>query len=279
MGAPGEAGEAGLVSVLLSTRNRAASLGVAMQSVLDQEGVDLELIVVNDGSTDATAAVLAAHGDDSRVRVFHQEESRGLPASLNRAAKEARGALLARVDDDDRWIRRDKLLLQRAAFEASPDLVLLGTGYRDEAQRAIRNPLRDADIRKQMLFRCPFCHPSVVMRASAFHAVGGYDEAMTYGEDWELWLRLGTTGRLGNLGELCVEKAGGQKTLSAQNFDRQLHLAVSLAGTHRDSYPGASRALGMHRFSRWFFDRFPLGGAVHRALSRAYRGVFSLERD
>ncbi len=266
------------VSVLLSTRNRADSLAAAVESVLSQEGVSLELIIVDDGSTDRTPQVLEGWARDSRVRVLRNAESRGLPAALNRAAHEAQGAFLARIDDDDRWVRQDKLARQLAAFDGSPELVLLGTGYLDEQDREIRNPSEDAAIREQMLFRCPFCHPSVMMRADAFHAVGGYDESLDYGEDWELWLRLGGEGLLGNLDLLAVSKAGGTETLSAKNFQRQLHLAVDLAEAHRSAYPGARRALWMHRFSRWFFERFPVGGRAHRTLGRAYRGVFSLER-
>jgi glycosyltransferase involved in cell wall biosynthesis len=266
------------VSVLLSTKDRAESLGAAVESVLAQEGVSFELVVVDDGSTDHTGEVLDAVGRDDRVRILRHARSRGLPAALNRAAAEAHGAMLARIDDDDRWIREDKLALQLAAFEEDPELVLLGTGYRDDQGRAIRNPADDKAIRRQMLFRCPFCHPSVMMRASAFRAVGGYDESLSYGEDWELWLRLGAAGGLANLDLLAVSKAGGAETLSARNFERQLHLAVTLAEAHQAAYPGAHRALWMHRFSRWFFGRFPVGGRAHRTLSRAYRGVFSLER-
>jgi glycosyltransferase involved in cell wall biosynthesis len=266
------------VSVLLSTKDRADSLGAAVESVLAQEGVSFELLVVDDGSTDRTGEVLEALSRDDRVRILRNAQSRGLPAALNQAAAEASGALLARIDDDDRWIRKDKLARQLATFEQDPELVLLGTGYLDERGREIRNPADDEAIRRQMLFRCPFCHPSVMMRASAFRDSGGYDEALSYGEDWELWLRLGAMGRLANLELLAVSKAGGEGTLSTRNFERQLHLAVDLAEAHQAAYPGARRALWMHRFSRWFFRRFPVGGRAHLTLSRAYRGVFSLER-
>jgi glycosyltransferase involved in cell wall biosynthesis len=266
------------VSVLLSTKDRADSLGAAVESVLAQEGIAFELIIVDDGSTDHTGEVLETFSGDQRIRVLRNPKSQGLPAALNRAAAEAHGALLARIDDDDCWIRKDKLVRQLAAFERDPELVLLGTGYVDEWGREILNPADDRDIRRQMLFRCPFCHPSVMMRTSAFRASGGYDETLSYGEDWELWLRLGATGSLANLELLAVRKAGGTETLSARNFGRQLHLAEALAEKHQAAYPGALRALWMHRFSRWFFDRFPVGGRVHLALSRAYRGVFSLER-
>lgn len=277
MNGPEATGQRALVSVLLSTKDRARSLGEAIESVLTQEDVAFELIVVDDGSTDDTGAVLERFREDARVRVMRHAESRGLPAALNRAAGAARGAYLARIDDDDSWITRDKLARQLETFERDPGLVLLGTGYRDEAGRAIRNPSGDRDIRKQMLFRCPFCHPSVMIRAKAFEAAGGYDESLSYGEDWELWLRLGAAGRLANLETLTVRKAGGAETLSAKNFERQLGLAVDLAEAHGASYPGARRALWMHRFSRWFFERFPVGGRAHDALSRAYRSVFSLE--
>ena len=73
-----------LVSVVLSTRNRAASLGGALDSVLNQNHPSLELIVVDDGSTDAADDVLAAYRDDCRLRILKNSTNIGLPASLNR---------------------------------------------------------------------------------------------------------------------------------------------------------------------------------------------------
>ncbi len=91
-------------------------------------------------------------------------------------------------------------------------------------------------------------------------------------------MRMGRLGDVGNLGEQCVEKAGGHDTLSRQFFERQLRIASELVAQHADGYPRALRARWFHRFNRLFFRCFPVGGRVHRAMSAAFRRRFDLER-
>jgi glycosyltransferase involved in cell wall biosynthesis len=269
----------GRVSVILATRNRADRVGRAIESVLSQRDVDLELILVNDASEDDTAAVLAGWCGDDRVRVVENARRRGLPASLNRGLSRARGEFIARIDDDDVWNDPDKLAEQLAWMRRHPDTVLLGTGYVDEWGRETRNPADDEAIRRQMLMRCPFCHSSVLFTAAAVRAAGGYDETLDYAEDWELWMRLGTRGRLANLERICLVKSAGEDTLSARHFDRQLRSAGALSARHAAHYPGRHRARALHAFNRWFFSVFPAGGKVHGLMGGAFRRVFGLGRE
>ena len=113
-----------LVSVVLPVRNGAADLPKAIDTILAQTFTDFELIVVNDGSTDGTAAVLDAIRDP-RVRVVHQENM-GLAAALNRGISLARGRYIARQDHDD-WAKPTRLEKQVAFMEANPDCALVGT--------------------------------------------------------------------------------------------------------------------------------------------------------
>lgn len=265
-----------LVSVLLSSRNRAETLPQAIESVLAQESVSLELLVMDDASCDATPEVLARWDGDNRIHCLRNETNQGLPASLNRLAAQARGAFFARIDDDDRWTATDKLARQLAWMDAYPDGVLLGTAYVDEWGRVTRNPADDASIRQQMLLRCPYCHSSILMRREAFEAVGGYDESMPYAEDWELWMRLGQQGILGNLETSTLVKARGDDTMSERFFEQQLVTASELVERHGVAYPGVLRARALHRFNRGFFRVFPPGGIVHRGMGQAFRRVFRL---
>lgn len=264
------------VSVLLSTYNRAGALPAAIDSVLAQQGVELELLVVDDCSTDGTAETLKSWSDDGRVRLLRNAENLGLPASLNRAVRAASAPLLARIDDDDRWQDRFKLQRQLDWMAKHPDTVLLGTAYVDEWGRVSHNPISDEAIRRQMLLRCPFCHSSVVLRTAAVLDAGAYDESLPYAEDWDLWLRLGRVGKLANLEEVTLLKEQGENTLSERFFLRQLAMASDFATRYGKDYPGAFKARTMHAFNRFFFRVFPAGGRVHKAMGSAYRRVFRI---
>ena len=113
-----------LVSVVLPVRNGAGDLPKAIETILTQTFTDFELIVINDGSTDGTAAVLDAIRDP-RLHVVHQENA-GLSWALNRGISLARGRYIARQDHDD-WARPTRLEKQVAFMEANPDFALLGT--------------------------------------------------------------------------------------------------------------------------------------------------------
>ncbi|MEM1412529.1 MAG: glycosyltransferase [Pseudomonadota bacterium] len=270
-------GRSELVSVLLATHNRADRVSAAIESVLAQRHSDLELLVIDDASTDHTPEVLAQWSDDPRIRCFRNEQNQRLPTALNRIASEARGPFLARIDDDDHWTDAEKLTAQLAWMRMHQDGVLVGTGYVDEWGRETHNPSDDESIRRQMNLRCPLCHPTVLMRRDAFEAVGGYDTTLPYAEDWELWMRLGQAGRLGNLERITLVKARGGDTLSERYFEEQLLLATQLLKRHGDAYPGVGRARVMHAFNRGFFRCFPVGGRMHRVAASTFRRVFDLE--
>ena len=189
------------VSVLMAVRNGAPWVGEAAKSVFAQTAADLELIVIDDGSTDATSALLATFRDP-RLRVEHQPPS-GLTRSLNRALALARAPLVARLDADDVALP-DRLACQRAFLYAHPDIGLLGTGARevDVSGREVRRvspPEKDADIRRALIRRNPFVHSSVMMRRHLVERLGGYDETLPVAQDYDLWMRMSRVTRMANL--------------------------------------------------------------------------------
>ncbi len=264
------------VSVLLSTHNRAPTLATAIESVLAQREVTLELLVVNDHSSDGTAMLLEQWADDARVQVHHNQENLGLARSLNWALEQSRGMFIARIDDDDEWTDRYKLKKQLHWLRERPQAVLLGTAYLDEWGRHVCNPLSDHDIRQQLLKRCPFCHPTVVLRKEAALKVGGYNADLAYGEDWDLWLRLGRIGELGNLADETVVKRELDETLSKRFFYDQLRTANEMVRRYGGDYPGALRAHVLHGLSRLFFTLVPVDSGLHQIVRKCYQSVFSL---
>jgi glycosyltransferase involved in cell wall biosynthesis len=194
------------VSVLMAVHNGAPWVQEAVKSVLEQTLADLELIVIDDGSTDATADLLAAARDD-RLRVERQPRM-GLTRSLMRALTLARAPLVARLDADDLALP-ERLARQRDFLDAHPEIGLLGAGCREVDATGrdlalIRPPEDDRAIRRALIRRNPFVHSSVVMRRALVEEAGGYDPTFEVAQDYDLWMRMSRLTHLANLAEPLV---------------------------------------------------------------------------
>ena len=194
------------VSVLMGVRDGAPWVAEAVASVLEQTLEDLELIVVDDGSADATPDLPAAVRD-RRLRVTRQPGA-GLTAALARALALARAPLVARLDADDLALP-ERLARQTAFLAAHPDVGLLGTAARevDAGGREIavvRPPESDGAIRRMLIRRNAFVHSSVMMRRAAAERAGGYDATIPVAQDYDLWMRLSRLVGLANLPDVLV---------------------------------------------------------------------------
>jgi len=250
------------VSVLMAVFDGAAWIGAAVESVLGQTLGDLEVIVIDDGSTDATADVLASIRDP-RLRIERRARA-GLTRSLNRALELARAPLLARLDADDLALP-ERLARQRQFLEAHPEVGLLGTGARevDPAGREVRivqPPVDDGAIRRQLIRANPFVHSSVIMRRAVLGRVGPYDPSFPVAQDYELWMRLAGVTRLANLPEpLVIRRLTPGRVTSVRDADR-LHAEarVRWRAVRSGVYP-------------WWCAVFALRPLAARALPRAWR--------
>jgi glycosyltransferase involved in cell wall biosynthesis len=194
---PASAAAASLVSVVMPTRNRAVLLPRAIDSVFAQTHRALELIVVNDASTDDTRAVLARY-DDPRLRVIHRDANSGAAAARNAAIAVARGELIAFLDDDDFWLVQ-KLEKQVAAMAAAgPDVGWSVTGHLRLAPRcaAVGGAFYEhqLDYRRGLGPEGPdwslIATPGWMVRREVLVGVGAFDERIRSWDDWELGLRL-----------------------------------------------------------------------------------------
>jgi glycosyltransferase involved in cell wall biosynthesis len=192
--------------------NAAGTIERAVHSVLAQTYGDLELIVIDDGSTDATRARVAAVGDP-RLRLLHQENG-GIVAAANRGIAEARGRYVARLDADDEALP-ERFERQVAFLDRHPSIAVVGTAarivYPDGRERIRRRPGDTPGIRRNIVRICPFVHSSVMIRRQALERVGRYDPACdpTRGaarnEDYDLWGRMLAAGfEMANLPEPLV---------------------------------------------------------------------------
>jgi Glycosyl transferase family 2 len=220
------------VTVLMTVFNGERHLREAIDSVLGQSFGDFELLVVDDGSTDGTAGVLGAI-TDPRVRITRNATNIGLTRSLNSGLALARGMLIARHDADD-VSEPDRLARQVAFLDANPDVALVGAAYRkiDERGAVLGDRMLPVDydrIRWVLHFYCPFVHSAVVFRAAVVRAMGDYDDAFVYAQDYDLWSRLAVAHRVANLPDSLVRYRMGTTTLTATIGDQSgevVHIAA-----------------------------------------------------
>ncbi|RMG91174.1 MAG: glycosyltransferase [Candidatus Dadabacteria bacterium] len=210
------------VSVVIPTHDRLGLVDEAVASVLEQTFPDLELVVVDDGSTDGTAEHLAARFSDPRLRIVVQE-NRGASAARNRGAAETSGEWLAFLDSDDRWLPR-KLERQLEALAAHPDHPAAYTEEIWYRNGRWANPRKiHAKYSGWIFERClPLCiisPSSILMRREVFEALGGFDESLPACEDYDLWLRLAARHPVLLVPErLIVKRNGHPGQLSQAHF-------------------------------------------------------------
>ncbi|MBX0331704.1 glycosyltransferase [Pontibacter sp. HSC-14F20] len=196
------------VSVVMPVYNGEAYLREAVDSILHQTFPDFELLIINDGSTDGTLAILDQLSEDERVRVLHNDGNQGLTYTRNRGLASSRGAYIAMLDSDD--VAHPQRLAKQVAFlNANPDFAMVGS-YIDlitpEGQfiRTQCYPTEPECIPSLLLFQNNFAQSSVMLRRSAIPAEG-YRNDFPPSEDYDFWVRIASTHKVANLAERLVD--------------------------------------------------------------------------
>lgn len=283
------------ISVVLAVRNGERHVAASIRSVLTQRFEDFELIVVDDGSTDATPEILSAlRQADSRVVVVRQE-NRGLAASLNRGIGMARGLYIARQDADDISLA-DRFERQAAYLDQGPSVAAVGSSA-DVIDRAgavvgALHAVRGADaVRRGLLtLRTTPVHGSMLLRTSAIQAAGGYREAFPVCQDYDLWLRLSSQFEIDNISDVLYQwRLDSDGVYSARRATQLKYAAVALsfarerAAEGRDSYEALERSQGdldgfVSRYQRAPFVHAMWGELLLRGLGNSGRVRHYLRR-
>ena len=207
------------ISVIIPTFNRGWIIRDAIDSVLAQTYTSYELIVVDDGSTDRTPAILHSYGD--RLRLIGQV-NRGVSAARNRGIVASTGRLIAFLDSDDLWLP-DKLAVQAAFFEHNRSALICQTeelwirnGMRVNPKNRHRKP--SGHIFKASLALCLVSPSAVMVRRELIDKVGLFDETLPACEDYDLWLRVSCRIPIHLIDKpLTVKRGGHRDQLSRQD--------------------------------------------------------------
>jgi glycosyltransferase involved in cell wall biosynthesis len=230
-----------IASVLIPVYNGEVYLAEAVESALGQTEKNIEVVLVDDGSTDSTRAILRRFAlQDARVRVF-EEEHRGLVPTLNRGLEVARGKYICRLDADD-IAMPDRVEKQVRFLDAHEDYVLVGgqdilIGEAGETIGLREHPLSHVEVKKELRDSCCFTHTSVMLRRAEALSAGGYDPLFFHAEDYDLWVRLAAKYRLGNLPDIVCRVRMRENSTSSSGLLRQMFTAMCI----RASFRGASR--------------------------------------
>lgn len=246
------------LSVVMGVHNGGHDLARTLDSVLSQNDVELEFIVVDDGSVDSTSEILRACAErDPRLRIISFARNRGLTEALIDGCQHASGRYIARQDAGDRSLP-GRFADQLAWLEAHPRAAMVSChtrfiGLYGEPLYDVRIP--EAELRMTLVsgvnggFRGPSHHGSVMMRAEAYRQVGGYRQPFVVAQDLDLWLRLSEVGDVGVLDRIAYESIASPTGISAQRNALQAHLAALAAELARLRRSGNDEAGALARYS------------------------------
>jgi hypothetical protein len=275
------------VAVIIPTFNRKEYVQETIDSVLAQIYSDYEVIVIDDGSSDGTGEALQVRFGD-RIRYVWQE-NQGESAARNHGIKLSRGTYIALLDSDDLWLP-EKLGKQVAILDANPDVVLVFTAsWRiDEKGQRLEDEPSFGNVHQNDPTLEALCLQNVMGNAGStamicrkqIERVGGFDQALQYGEDWDLWLRLRQQGKFAFIDEplACIRQHGGSQwhTPQPETIDQRLADHKQMLENIFATWPGdvpyslqeraLARAYSMAAFLDYFIGRTALG---QQRLSRA----------
>ena len=236
------------ISINIITYNRSKYLEQAIQSVFYQDFKNWELIIIDDASTDNTRDLVKKFLSDKRVRYFLVNKQKNISKLRNIALRKSLGKYIAVLDSDDLWFDGKKLSKQFNFLEKNEKIVLVGSGAvivdKDGKEKnKIIKPINDIDVRKNFLLKNPFFHSSVMYRKKYVLSCGLYNEDINYGEDLELWLRLGKLGLFYNFPNYFIKYREHSDNESVKNTKLAVKNVLKIISKYRKDY----------KFSRFIF--------------------------
>jgi glycosyltransferase involved in cell wall biosynthesis len=266
-----------LVSVVMPVHNGGRLLQQAIDSILTQTVCDLELIVVDDGSSDATPELLRNRAEsDHRIRVVQHSTNLGFAAALNNGFAQARGRFIARMDADDVALP-SRFERQLSFLDDHPDVAIVGSAVRRLSETGVlgqvqQYPLRPGVVAWSMLFFNPIAHPTAMMRADAVDSPP-YGNEYPGSEDYDFFFRLSRRVRIANIPEVLLHYRVWTGNMSRLPAQQQSAARVVQAGLRtRGIEVTLEQAAALQGLSR---DRYPSDAAELHALGEVIRKAYA----
>jgi len=218
------------ISVIMPVYNNAPFLNEAIRSILSQSYRDIEFLIIDDCSTDASLEIILSYQDE-RVRVVQNNSKLGIACSLNKGLDLARGEYIARMDGDD-ISRASRFERQLSCFDANSNIGICGSWVRffwNNRSFIGSYPIEPDCIKAYMLFSNPLAHPSVMIRVSLLNKFNlRYDENIVAAQDFEFWRRCADCFDIINLPDVLLDYRIHGKGLTARkrSISRKQLLAI-----------------------------------------------------
>lgn len=248
----------GLVSVIVPVYNRAHLVAKTLDSILAQTYPLVEVVTINDGSTDNTLMVLQTYAADypDRVLVIDQPNT-GQVRARNHGLLKARGEYIAFLDSDDTW-EPEKLALQLPLFKGNVGLVYSGIYEVDDTGKITKivpcEPEVKGFVYSQLLIKNRMTGGSVVVTRNALDRVGFFDESFTAGENWELWIRIAKEFRVEYVNQPLMRYLRHQGNMSHDN-SRISASALAILQKHLPSGTGQEELKKVYKtaYANYFY--------------------------
>lgn len=243
-----------LVSIVLPTYNRAYILPRAIQSVFGQTYQNWELIIVDDGSIDATPDLVAGY-HDARIRYIRHGTNKGLAAGRNTGLNAARADFVANLDSDDEW-EAAKLEKEMAVFQkAPPNVCVVYSGYERKLARGTTvllpsrtMPVKEGDLSNAFLEGNCISMQMAIIRKEAALRIGSFDERVEALQDWEFWLRLAPICEFRYVPEILTRGSVLPDSI-AKNQQKRLRARVYIFQKHKALFQKNPSVYAWHAFT------------------------------
>lgn len=240
-----------LVTVVLPCYNAALYVEEAVRSIMCQTYSNLEILLMDDCSTDSTSSILLSLAqEDKRITIIRNEQNLKLVKTLNKGIDVAKGKFIARMDADDVSLP-ERIEKQVEFMLLHPEVDLCGTNYSiidgkgNKIEASVTMPLTSKEITTALLFTCPIGHPTVLFKKDTIQNLGKYDEKMINIEDYELWLRVAANGLIVNLPEPLLKYRWHGDNISIVGRDVK-RSSVNLAITKNINFGFAEKFRELH---------------------------------